>query len=177
MALEERARGLEGAAQALAGVERALAAGASPHLVIADLPERIRMQHEREAMRKYFTDAAWQQFARAYYDDWPPPKYRDLYREAVTMLAEPGSERAQRLLARVVELWFEDAGPDPEVARQVREGTGLAWADRANWPDTLRQRYAEYRIEEIAKFLGRASIVAFTRHGLDYFARIRHRAS
>jgi hypothetical protein len=135
------------------------------------------MHQEQAAMRRYFSDAAWRQFAQSYYEDWPPPKYRDVYREAATLLDEPGSDRAQSLLARVMDLWYSDAGPDPQVAREVREGTACAWADRANWPATLRQRYAEYRIEDIARFLGRASIVAFTRNGTTYLDRSRAQAS
>jgi hypothetical protein len=60
--------------------------------------------------------------------------------------------------------------PDPALARKLRDGFGRAWMDRENWPDTLKRRFADYRIFEVSTFLSRASTVVLQRRGPFWFA-------
>jgi hypothetical protein len=41
--------------------------------------------------------------------------------------------------------------------------------DRQNWPDTLKRRFADYRMNEVSAFLGRVSIVVLNRRGPSWF--------
>jgi hypothetical protein len=48
----------------------------------------------------------------------------------------------------------------------IQEGYAKAWLARDHWPRVLRRRYAEFRIEAIAKFLGDAAMASWRRDGL-----------
>jgi len=63
-------------------------------------------------------------------------------------------------------LWDSDIGSDTLLARAVRDGYGKAWNARDRWPRELQRRYAEFRIAEIVRFLGAASMESWRRRGL-----------
>ncbi len=46
------------------------------------------------------------------------------------------------------------------------KATATAWSARDRWPRELQRRYAEFRIEAIAEFLGAAAMASWRRNGL-----------
>ena len=127
----------------------------------------VEMQDALEAMRGYFSDDAWTKWGEQYFHDWPSAAWRALFRDIEASLDEdPASERAQELLVRSTTLWQAEIGTDIALSRAVREGYGKAWNARDRWPRELQRRYAEFRIAEIAAFLGAASWASWRRRGL-----------
>lgn len=125
------------------------------------------MQDALESMRTYFSDDAWTNWGRRYFHDWPSAAWRALFRDVEAALEEdPSSDRAQDLLDRWTRLWDSDVGSDDVLARAVREGYGKAWNARDRWPIGLQRRFAEFKIVEIARFLGDASMASWRRRGL-----------
>ena len=91
------------------------------------------MQDALEAMRGYFSDEAWTKWGERYFHDWPSAAWRALFRDIESSLDEdPGSERAQDLLARSTKLWQGDIESDTALLRAVREGYGKAWSERGS---------------------------------------------
>jgi DNA-binding transcriptional MerR regulator len=131
------------------------------------LASAVEAQDAFEHMRAYFSDEAWTRWGERYFRDWPPAPWRVLFREIDASLGDdPASDRSQQLLQRAVALWSADIGSDAGLGRAVREGYGRAWQSRERWPRELRRRYAEFRIEEIATFLGAVQMAAWRAHGL-----------
>jgi len=105
-----------------------------------------------------------------YWVDWPPPRWRELFRDAEALLNEaPDSEKAEALVARFYALWHAETGDDPQLKVAIRFGAMKAFHDRENWPPRLQRRWYEYRFTEIGKFLGKASMAALRRHGAQFF--------
>jgi len=163
--LERSRTGIEEALGALQQVEAAFGnAGPGP---LDRLASAVEMQDVLESMRTYFTDEAWTKWGRHYFHDWPSAAWRAAFRDIEAALDEdPASERAQQLLDRFIVLWDSDIGSDTVLARAVRDGYGKAWNARDRWPRELQRRYAEFRIAEIARFLGAASMESWRRRGL-----------
>ncbi|MGH9237234.1 MAG: MerR family transcriptional regulator [Vicinamibacterales bacterium] len=127
----------------------------------------VEMQDALESMRGYFSDEAWTKWGEPYFHDWPSAAWRVLFRDVEASLGDdPGSDRALELLERSMRLWHADIGSDDALARAVREGYGRAWHARARWPLELQRRYAEFKIEEIAKFLGAVQMASWRSRGL-----------
>ena len=125
------------------------------------------MQDALESMRAYFSEDAWSKWGKRYFHDWPSSAWRALFRDIEASLGDdPASDHALDLLDRATALWNADIGSDAALARAVREGYGKAWQARDLWPHELRRRYAEFKIEEIARFLGHVSLAAWRRRGL-----------
>jgi hypothetical protein len=104
-----------------------------------------------DAMRKYYSDDAWAQWAR-YYDDWPSPAWQALYRDIGTALgSDPAAPRAQALADRWQALTKADA-----VTPAVRTGMIKAWADREQWPASLKRRMEEFDVERATRFIADA---------------------
>jgi hypothetical protein len=124
-------------------------------------------------MRQYFSPEAWAKFGD-YWVDWPPPQWRELFRDAEAALTEsPESETAEALVARFFELWRAEAGDDLQLKAAIREGSIKAFRDRENWPPRMQRRWMEFRFPEICRFLGAASIAALRRRGVQFFAPSR----
>ena len=120
-----------------------------------------------ESMRSYFSDDAWSKWGENYFYDWPSPAWRALFRDVEASLNEdPDSERGRDLLARWTTMWRSETGSEPALVRAIHEGYGRAWRARDRWPTELQRRYAEFRIEEIARFLGDAAMASWRRSGL-----------
>ena len=118
-------------------------------------------------MFERFSDEAWTKWGEPYFYDWPPAAWRALFRDVEASLgADPASARALELLNRSMTLWHADIGSDAALARAVREGYGKAWQARDRWPRELQRRYREFKIEEIARFLGAVQIASWRSRGL-----------
>jgi hypothetical protein len=90
-----------------------------------------------------------------------------LFRDVESSLdVDPDSERARDLVTRWTALWKAETGADPALVRAIYEGYAKAWRARDRWPRVLQRRYAEFRIEAIARFLGNAAMASLRRDGL-----------
>ena len=162
--LEQSRTGIEDAIRALRQVDAASDSTEGP---LDRLASAVDMQDAVEAMRGYFSDEAWTKWGEQYFYDWPTAAWRVLFRDIEASLdQDPASDRAQELLDRATTLWDGSIGSDPTLSRAVREGYGKAWQARDRWPRELQRRYAEFRIEAIAKFLGEAAMASWRRRGL-----------
>ena len=162
--LEQSRTGIEDAIRALQQVESDSDSTERP---LDRLATAVDMQEALEAMRGYFSDEAWTKWGAHYFCDWPTAAWRVLFRDIEASLdQDPASERAQELLDRATTLWDANIGSDPTLSRAVREGYGTAWQSRDRWPRELQRRYAEFRIEAIATFLGEAAMASWRRRGL-----------
>jgi DNA-binding transcriptional MerR regulator len=131
------------------------------------LAASVDMQDALEHMRAYFSDEAWTKWGERYFHDWPSVAWRALFRDIHASLGDdPASDYAQQLLHRATMLWDAEIGSDDALKRAVREGYGRAWRARDRWPREMQRRYAEFRIWEIAKFLGAAQMASWRTHGL-----------
>ena len=131
------------------------------------LAATVDMQDALAGMRGYFSDEAWTKWGARYFHDWPSAAWRAVLREIEASLDDdPASDHAQQLLQRMMTLWDADIGSDDALRRAVREGYGRAWHSRDRWPRELQRRYAEFKIEEIAKFLGAAQMASWRTRGL-----------
>jgi len=131
------------------------------------LADGVEMQDALESMRAYFTEDAWTKWGQHYFHDWPSAAWRALFRDVESALdQDPGGAAAQILLDRWTALWHQEVGSDATLRRAVHEGYGRAWQSRDRWPPALRKRYAEFRIDEMASFLGAAAMASWRRRGL-----------
>ena len=163
--LEQSRTGIDEAIRALQQVEST--SSDSTEGPLDRLATAVDMQDVVEAMRGYFTDEAWTNWGAHYFYDWPPAAWRALFRDIEASLDEdPGSDHAQALLERSTTLWQAGSVSDPALVRAVRDGFGKAWQSRDRWPRELQRRYAEFKIEQIARFLGAASMESWRRRGL-----------
>jgi len=163
--LELSRSGIDEAIRMLEGLEERT--DSSDESLLDRLAVAVERQDTLDAMRGYFSDDAWAKWGERYFYDWPSSAWRALFRSIGSALGEPPeSDRAQALLAQAITLWNADIGSDANLARAVREGYGKAWHARGRWPRELQRRYAEYKIEEVARFLGAASWASWRHRGM-----------
>jgi len=162
---------IQHALNAIAVVEEELARGRlSEGQALTQLVDILSIQDDVEAMRKYFSPEAWTQFGD-YWVDWPPPQWRELFRDAEAALDDsPESEKAEALVARFYALWREQSGDDPSLNAAIREGSMRAFLDREHWPPRMQRRWMEFRFRDITRFISKAAMAAFKRHGPQFFA-------
>ena len=155
--LEEKRRALDRAIDALAQAEDAIGRDdASETAILQQVITAMHMQ-DVDAMRKYFSEEAWEQW-KHYYADWPSPEWRTLYREVSAALDEdPSSEVAQALAER----WLSLAKSQPAGA--IRTGLIKAWADREHWPAALKRRLVEFDVERTTEFINEALWLRYDR--------------
>jgi DNA-binding transcriptional MerR regulator/uncharacterized damage-inducible protein DinB len=154
-ALEEQKATLEKAIRAIQAAEASLATG-EPAItaILKTIIEVIYMQDGIAVMKKYYSDEAWERHKR-FYEEGPSAQWRELYLEGQTLLdSDPGSAAAQDFLER----WFELSRRAYEGDPEVQTHSPKAWMDRANWPEPMKQRMAEFKIEEISNFVSRAAL-------------------
>jgi DNA-binding transcriptional MerR regulator len=152
-ALEGQRQRLDRAIDAIRKGERDIEAGQGSEAVLKKLIEVIEMQDEANVMKKYFSEEAWAK-CRHLYEQGPSEEWRDLYRDARAAVGEdPAGERAQSLASRYLALMRAATGGDLGVS------TGLirAWIDRHNWPEPIKQKWAEVASEDVDHFLGEAA--------------------
>ena len=163
--LEQSRVGIEEAIRVLQQLDSS-EAGAGTSL-LDRLAASVEMQDTLESMRAYFSDEAWTKWGERYFHNWPSAAWRAVFRDIEASLDDdPAGDHAQRLLQRATTLWDADIGSDDALRRAVREGYGRAWQSRHRWPRELRRRYAEFKIDEIAKFLGAAQMASWRTRGL-----------
>jgi DNA-binding transcriptional MerR regulator len=149
--LQEKRQLLERAIRAAEDAEQTMEAGACGTALWKRIVEVIAMQCDADAMRKYYSEDAWTKRKR-HYEQWPPPHWQELCREAGAILGEdPAGAKAQALKARWAELLNQSVTGDPEV----QTGALAAWNDRAHWPAGLREKIEEYRIEQVVDYFAR----------------------
>jgi DNA-binding transcriptional MerR regulator len=171
----ERER-LRRADRAIALVEESLRHAPAGSSGLSRLADVIDLPRDAAQMRRYFSDDVWESAWR-FYEDWPDEHWIGLYREVAAAIPDgPASARAEELLCRWNalgrSLWQELAS-DPGLSRKLHEGFTRAWRDRKHWPDTLKRRFEDYRMNEVSAFLGRVSIVVLNRRGPSWFAEQR----
>jgi MerR family transcriptional regulator, thiopeptide resistance regulator len=152
--LAEKQALLARAMSAIQKAEEALESGKPAGLaILKQLIEGINMQNDAVGMKKYFSEEAWVKLqsnrTEELSQDW-----RDLYGDVEAALDEdPGSDKAQALAARWMELSGRTSGGDAEV----RQGMMNSWADHGNWPAELKQGSTIIHPEKIAAFIAKAN--------------------
>jgi DNA-binding transcriptional MerR regulator len=149
-ALEEKQALLTRAIRAIQAAEESLEPGkpANP-AILKKIIEVINMQDSIELMKKYYSEAAFER-RRRYYENGPAPEWLELYREANALLGEdPASPAAQALADRWLKLSVRAYSGDPEV----QTDSPTAWMHRQHWPPAMKQRIAEFNLEEVTKFI------------------------
>jgi DNA-binding transcriptional MerR regulator/uncharacterized damage-inducible protein DinB len=154
-ALEEKQALLGRAIRAIRAAEESLESGKSADAaILKKVIEVIDMQQGIGLMKKYYSEDAWERHRR-YYEEGPSPEWRQLYRDAEALLgADPGSEPAQALVERWFELSRRAYGGDPEV----QTDSPAAWIDREHWPPVMKQRMAEFKLEDVTAFIKLAAL-------------------
>jgi DNA-binding transcriptional MerR regulator len=154
-AIQKQQELLSRALRAIQAAESAIEPGkpADPAILKAII-EVIDMQDGIEMMKKYYSEEAWRKRKR-YYEEGPSPEWQALYRDVAEALGEdPGSEKAQALADRWLDLSVRAYCGDPEV----QTDSPTAWMDREHWPTVMKQRIAEFRMEEAAEFIKQAAL-------------------
>ena len=153
-ALQEKRALLDRAIRAIQAAEATLEPGkpADP-AILKKLIEVIDMQDSIEVMKKYYgTEQSWERHKR-YYEEGPSQEWRNLYSDVAAILdKDPGCEEAQALGER----WFALAKRAYYGDPKVQTDSPAAWMDRANWPSAMKQRIAEFKLEEVTEFLRKA---------------------
>jgi DNA-binding transcriptional MerR regulator len=156
-ALESKREQLDDVIRAIRAAEQAAAreTPVAPSL-LNNIIEAIAMHDEATLMKRYYSDAAWEQ-RRRYYEEGPSLEWRTLYRDVYAALdADPGSERAQTLADRWLALSVRSLTGDPDAQTDSMK----AWMDRHNWPSRIRRRIDEFHLEEVTEFIRRANLSA-----------------
>ncbi len=154
-ALEEKHALLGRAIRAIQAAEESLESGKpADTAILKKIIEVIDMQDGIAVMKKYYSDEAWERHRR-YYEEGPSPEWRQLYRDAEALIgADPGSTAAQELVERWFELSRRAYTGDPEV----QTDSPTAWMDREHWPPVMKQRMAEFKVEEATAFIKLAAL-------------------
>lgn len=158
-ALEEKHSLLGRAIRAIQAAEESLESGkpadaATLQKIIEVLDRENDMQDGIAVMKKYYSEEAWERHKR-YYEEGPSPEWRQLYRDTEVLIGtDPGSEPAQALVERWFELSRRAYTGDPEV----QTDSPTAWMDREHWPPVMKQRMAEFKVEEATAFIKLAAL-------------------
>jgi DNA-binding transcriptional MerR regulator len=153
--IEEQHARLERAIRAIRAAEAVLEAGtsASP-TVLKSIIEAIDIQDGIDAMRKYYSEEAWER-RRRYYEQGPSPEWQALYRDVGALLGkDSASEEAQAVASRWLELSVKAYAGDPDV----QTDSPTAWMDREHWPPAMKRRIAEFNLVEVTEFIKAASL-------------------
>jgi DNA-binding transcriptional MerR regulator len=105
--------------------------------------------------KKYYSDEAWAKMRQSSRQSQEQNSlaWFELFLEVGAALGEdPGSEKAQALAARWMELWETSTGGDPGI----QAGSIRAWADSQNWPPAMQQQRDSFNFEELSDFIHEA---------------------
>jgi DNA-binding transcriptional MerR regulator len=164
-AIEEKQWLLARAVRAIRAAEEALLPGkpADP-AILKRIIEVIDMQEDIATMKRYYrTEAAWE-MRRRYYEEGPDEEWKALYRDIKAALHDDDAgERAQALAERWLNLSVRAYGGDPNV----QTDSMTAWLDREHWPPAMKQRLAEYNMEEVVAFVKRVAMAARKKYFSD----------
>jgi DNA-binding transcriptional MerR regulator len=176
-AIEEKQALLARAARAIRAAEESIADGktADP-TTLRKIIEVIGMQNSIEPMKKYYSEEAWEK-RRLYYENGPSPEWLQLYRDVNALLgSDPASAAAQAVADRWLKLSVRAWTGDPDV----QTDSPTAWMDRQNWPAAMKQRLAEYKLEEVHEFIKQAALSArkkyFPEAAWTRYSELRRRA-
>ncbi|MBZ5634142.1 MAG: MerR family transcriptional regulator [Acidobacteriia bacterium] len=160
-ALEDKHALLGRAIRAIQAAEESLESGKpADAAILKTIIEVIDMQDGIAVMKKYYSEEAWERHRR-YYEEGPSPEWRQLYRDTEALLGtDPGSEPAQELVERWFELSRRAYTGDPEV----QTDSPKAWMDREHWPPIMKQRIAEFKVEEASAFIKLAALSSRKRY-------------
>jgi DNA-binding transcriptional MerR regulator len=159
-ALEEKRRRLDRAIAAIREAEAAMQLSQYPDTAaLKKIIEVIEMQNDTDSLLKYYSDTAQAKLAERR-QQWTPElqeqatkAWTELFRDVEASLEEdPGSEKAQTLVARWKALVEAFTRGDPDVT----SGLGKAWADRQHWPDSLQEKTAPFSNRKVWEFIGKA---------------------
>jgi DNA-binding transcriptional MerR regulator len=165
-ALEDKRRRLDQAIGAIKDAEAAIEPGRPLNAaILRRIIEVIEMQDNREAMRKYHTDEAWEELERRRREMTPEQrtaaeegtlKWQALFKDVEAALGEdPASAKAQALVDRWDALIHEFTRGD----KQIEQGVARAWQDRANWPGSLKEASQPFGDRRVWDFIRRARSV------------------
>ncbi len=177
-AIEEKHAQLGRAIKAICAVEEAAARGEPiDPAALTRIIEVISMQDDVEAMKKYYSEEAWQ-VRRRYYTEGPSAEWQQLYRDVTAVLDEdPGGERAQAVAERWLALSVRAIGGEPEA----QTDSATAWMDRENWPEAMKQRVEAFNLETVYAFIRRAAESCgkkyFRDDAWEAWLRTRHRST
>jgi DNA-binding transcriptional MerR regulator len=153
-ALEEKQELLSRAIRAIRAAEKVFEEGKSADpAILRRIIEVIDMQNDIEMMKKYYsTEEAWEKHRR-FYEEGPSREWRELYRDINAVLGEdPAGPLAQTLADRWLEMAVRAHNGDPEL----QTDSPMAWIDREHWPQSMKRRIAEFNLEKVNEFMGRA---------------------
>jgi DNA-binding transcriptional MerR regulator len=163
----EQAR-LDSVDRALALVEESVTHAPDARAGLSVLADVTDVPRDAAAMATYFSEDAWE-VARRVYEDWPDPHWITLYRDIGSAIRDGSdSARHEQLLHRwntLGQSLWRGMTSDANLSRKLHDGFRRAWKDREHWPETLKRRFADYRIDDIAVFLGRVLMASHNRSG------------
>jgi DNA-binding transcriptional MerR regulator len=158
--LEQKRHMLDMAIQAIGDAERSIAPGGRPDAaLLKKIIEVIEMQDNNAWAAKYYTPEARAKIA-ARAKEWTPElqakvsaEWTELFRDVEACLNEdPAGEKAQALAARWKKLVAGFTGGDPEIGA----GLNRLYADKANWPEQMKERMAPFSNPKVWEYMGRA---------------------
>lgn len=145
--LAEKRHQLDIAIHAIAKAERSLTSGRQPEWdLFKDIVREIEMQNNTDWSKKYYTEDA-----KAKIEErrtlWSPELQAQITKDWTALYADveaamgagedPSGAKAQALATRWRTLVEGFTGGDPDV----QKGLNNMWADQANWPEGLQQRF------------------------------------
>ena len=150
-ALEERQQLLSRAIRAIRLAEDALETGKSTEpAILKRIIEVIEMQNDIDVMKKYYrTEEAWEK-RRRFYEQGPSLEWRELYCDVAAALGQdPATEASQALADRWLKLGIRAYSGEPEF----QTDSPTAWMDREHWPPFMKRRIAQFKFEEVYKYI------------------------
>jgi hypothetical protein len=157
--LEQKRRMLDMAIRAIGDAERSIVPGGRPDAAsLKKIIEVIEMQDNSTWAAKYYTPEAQAKIA-ARAKEWTPElqakvsaEWTELFRDVEACLNEdPAGEKAQALAVRWKRLVSGFTGGDPEIAT----GLNRLYADRANWPQQMKEQMAPFSNPKVWEYMGR----------------------
>jgi DNA-binding transcriptional MerR regulator len=154
-ALEQKQELLGRAIRVIRAAEEAIRPGQpADAAILKTIIEVIHMQDAVEAMKQYYSAEEWEK-RRRYYEEGPSAEWRELYRDAHAQRdADPGSDAVQSLADRWLALTLRAQAGDPEA----QQDSMRAWQDREHWPAAMKQRIAEFHLEQVTELIRRAAL-------------------
>ncbi|HZU26578.1 MAG TPA: MerR family transcriptional regulator [Bryobacteraceae bacterium] len=158
--LQEKRRLLDHAIAAIEAAEAELRRGGRPDTeILKTIIEAIEMQNNTDYTRQYYSAEA-----QAKLDEraktWSPElqakaeqDWSDLFRDIEAALGEdPEGPKALSLADRWLNLLGQFTGGDPRIV----EGLRNMYADRDNWPDSMKQRTEPWSNPPVRDFINKA---------------------
>ena len=157
--LEKKRHLLDRAIQGIREAEQSFAAGGRPDsAILKKIIEVIEMQTNNEWIEKYYGPEAWTRI-KDVHPGWSPElhgkayqDWLDVFRDVEAALGEdPAGEKAQALGERWKAMEIAYTRGDPEIA----EGLNKMFADKSNWPDSMRESMAPFENRAVWEFMRR----------------------